>query len=390
MNLFRREMTGVGVDFGTSSIKVVQLSGDGKRIALATYASAPQPNILSQATSPDAVARMAVVLREILQKGRVGRGALSAALPVLSVFSTVLELPELPEKELASAVMLLAKNYVPSPLAEVVLGWTSIGPPEKEPGRTDRVPTANEGVAAAPATASGPAADEPPGKTPRPTQEVFLTAAPRDLVQRYAAVFERLNTTLTALEVESFPLARSLLREDRRPTLLVDFGNRTTSYSIVERGYLRLNQAVDIGGETLTTAVAHALSLPPAEAEKRKRAEGLLPLGSRGAGGAESASAVSAALRPPLLEIITRGEVIRRLYEKKRGRALALVQLIGGGSRLPGLASFWTSVTGLPCEVGNPWKGIAVPTALSELLKRQGPSFAVAVGLALRPFEQLR
>lgn len=348
MSFFRRERTGIGVDFGTSSVKVVELRGGRDRVWLTTYAIAFQKNTLTQGGDPDSVGRMSVVLRAMAERAKVSRGSVSAALPILSVFSTVINLPVMPERELNAAVILHAKNYVPSPLTEVVLGWTTIGQPTATP-------------------AAG-------------TQEVFLTAAPRDTVHRYESVFERVGRKIAALEVESFPLARSLLRGDARPVFLVDLGDRTTSFSVVERGYLRLNQAVDIGGEALTSVIAEKLQIPREQAEARKRSEGLDARSSE-------RGVVAAALRPVVLDLVSRAENIRRLYEQKRGQAVAVVQLIGGGALLPGLQALWTSVTGMPCEVGNPWRGITVPAILGDHLKRLGPSFAVAVGLALRPFE---
>ena len=306
----------------------------------------------------------------------------------------------MPERELASAVTFMAKNYVPSPLTEVVLGWLPIGPPE-DLNRSVLLestpagggagfpspPPQGTGAAAAPRSVGGGPLPHTSSLETRKMQEVFLTAAPRDLVGRYTALFERVNLQLAALEVESFPLARSLLRGDHRPVLLVDLGDRTTSFSIVERGYLRLNQAIDVGGEAMTTAIGKKLSLPPDQAEQPKCTEGLSGSAEAGTGGgSDIGSPVAAILRPLVMEIIMRAEWVRRLYERKQGRALAAVQLIGGGAWLPQLATFWTSVTGVPCEVGNPWRGISAPASLTDHLRRLGPSFAVAVGLAARPF----
>ena len=397
MGLFRqRPAVGIGIDLGTSSVKIVELARGKAGVQLTTYAIARQSNLLSDGDTPDGVARAAVLLRAMMQRAGVKNSDVSAALPILSVFSTVLELPVMPEKELAPAVTLMAKSYVPSPLADVVLGWSPIGPPEdlRAPGAAREV---------APVIGHTPAPG--PMRTPqsaqnvlvtgterapetRKMQEVFLTAAPRDLVDRYMGLFERLNLRIGALEIESFPLARSLIRGDRRPILLVDFGDRTTSFSIVERGYLRINQAIDIGGEALTAAIARTLSLSVEQAEQRKRTEGLAGVSGADAGASGDAASIGAILRPLVMDIVTRAEVVRRLYERKHNRAIAAVQLIGGGAWLPQLATFWTNVTGLPCEVGNPWRGIAAPSPLTGHLQRLGPSFAVAVGLALRPFEQ--
>lgn len=395
--LFRaRSTTGLGIDLGTSSVKVVQLESVRGAIALATYASASYENVLLGGKDGNAVGATALLLRAMLDRIGVEKTPVVASLPVLSVFSTVVELPDMPEKDMEAAVTMAARSYVPSPIADVVLGWTRIGPPrtavpaglpaalpaappEGLPARERRLPprrleppTESQGVVTGHALRASPVA--------RRVQEVFLTAAPRDIVSRYTEVFDQLGVTLGALEVESFPLARSILIGEQRPVLLVDLGDRTTSFSIVEGGYLRLNQAMDLGGSHLTKTIAEKERLPLEVAEERKRQAGM----SRRDGD----KAASAALKPPLTELIQRGEVLRRLYERKRSRGVARVILIGGGARLPGLPSFWQELTGLPVEVGNPWRNVRCPPVLTERLRSLGPSFAVAVGLALRPFER--
>lgn len=420
MSLFRNRTTGIGVDLGTSTLKVVELTEDKGNIALASYAIAQQPNVLVESGRTDAVGQMAVILREVFNRASISRGQVYAALPILSVFSTVLELPAMPDRDLESAVTFAARSYVPSLLTDVVLGWTPVGEP-REAGGTQRAaatPAVPVGPGNAPAPPPGappppvraavtPAPAPPPTAAPgssptltvehlrpppateqrvpikrpqtRKIQEIFLTAAPRDLVDRYTQLFERLDIEIAALEVESFPLARSLLQGETRPAMIIDFGDCTTSFSVVDEGYLRVNQAVDMGGDSLTKAITEKLSISYEEAEERKRTEGL--------GGRDASGPVAAAMRPILSELIERGETLRRLYERKRARTIGRIILIGGGALLPGLSPFWNQATGLPAEVGNPWRGVGVPSALTDVLRDLGPAFAVAVGLALRPFE---
>lgn len=375
--LLKRSTVGIGVDLGTSSLKVVQLTRTGAAVSLVTYGVANQRNLLVENAGPDAVGQEAVVLRELLRRTGVAKGTVVAALPVLSLFSTVLQLPEMSGREMESAVTFAAKSYVPSPLTEVVLGWTQIGEPrEVTAPRAAPGPFASS-AAVPPAVPAVPVA----GKSPpvRKIQEVFLTAAPRELVQRYTSLFARLDIPIGALEVESFPLVRSLLAGEKQPALLVDLGDRTTSFSIVDAGYVRVNQAMDVGGNNLTAAIARAVSTSEEEAEQRKRREGV---------SAGPDQPVTKAMQPVLTEIIQRGEALRRLYERKQQRPLGKMVLIGGGARLPGLTTHWSSVAGVPVEVGNPWRGITAPAALAGRLRELGPSFAVAVGLALQPFER--
>ncbi len=392
----------LGLDIGTSSMKIVELKRDKKHgIVLSTYASARGTNSLVDMGDADAVAQTATILREMLKRSGISSQNVVAALPSLSVFSSVLTLPQMSARDMEQAVTLAARNYVPSPLKDVVLGWTVIQDEESPP-----VPTVSSAQGAA-ASGSGPAPEgaqpapvpetrkEPTAAVPAPkkfggvmsrfqpkekkNQEIFLTAAPQDLVKRYSAVVERLGLRLVALETESFPLSRSLLRADRRPALLVDIGDGATSFSIVDKGYLRLNQSIDIGGASLRTAIMQKLGVQEDEAERRKVVSGLAAAG-------ESGPLVAEAIKPALQDILERSQNLRRLYEQKSRRQLQRTVLIGGGANLKGFAEFWHELSGLPTEVGNPWIGVETPVALAVRVRQLGPSYAVAVGLALREF----
>ena len=65
--------------------------------------------------------------------------------------------------------------------------------------------------------------------------------------------------------------------------------------------------------------------------------------------------------------------------------------LLGGGSKLRGLASLLTDTLGVNFEPVNPWEAVAVDPKRfeSEQLQEIGPEFAVALGLALRGVEPL-
>lgn len=371
MSLFSRRESYLGLDIGTSSVKLVELVRDGRSgVRLSTYAVANGTVPLVEGNDGDAVARVAMLLRAMAEKAHVTAVDVIAALPGLAVFSSVITLPEMNERDLDQAITFAAKNYVPSPLKDVVLGWTVI----EDASSTSQLP-----LAATPQKDASAADTKAPKVKERKQLDVFLTAAPKDLVQRYSSVIERLNYRLVALEVESFPLSRSLLGNDMDPALLVDIGDRATSFSIVDRRYLRLNQSVDIGGATLTLAVTQQTGLPAEAADQKKRSSGLL-------GG--TADPVSEAMRPVIRDLIERAQNLRRLYEQKSLRPLRRIILIGGGANLPGLPAAWTEMTGLPTVVGNPWSSIKVPAQLQDRLRILGPSFAVAAGLALREFEQ--
>ncbi|MDO8512702.1 MAG: pilus assembly protein PilM [bacterium] len=402
MSLFSRKESYIGLDIGTSSIKIVELKREGKdQIRLVTYASAKSAESLASDQNNSAVAHVATIAHEILRRAGVTSSEVVAALPSLSVFSAVLSLPDMSERDLEKAVVLAAKNYVPSPLKDVVLGWTVMKegisskpalPVDKSNNQMQSVVGAvgkfvdlkkNENSGQEKQIVPVVPEDSAELKVRRPlakkNSEIFLTAAPKELVQRYSAVIDRLNLSLVALEVESFPLSRSLLGNAKEPALLVDIGDLATNFSIVDNGYLRINQSVDIGGAVLTKAVVSKFGVSLEVAEARKFSFGLTS--------EKDNESTAMALKPVVKDIIDRSINLKRIFERKSNKVVGRVVLIGGGANLKGLAQFWQETSGMFTEVGNPWKGVRVPLTLTNKLIANGPSFAVAVGLALRELE---
>jgi len=385
MAFFSKKESFIGLDIGTSSIKIVELVRDGKTgVRLSTYASAKSSLSLYKSGDGDSVAKVATIAHEMLRRSGASATSTVAALPSLSVFSTVISLPEMSERDLEKAVVLAAKNYVPTPLKDVVLGWTVM----KELSNVSKNSVSTESMAPNEpniAPKGGNVKDEnvenkARRQLARRNSEIFLTAASKDLVQNYSSVIEHLNLSLVALEIESFPLSRSLLGTSKEPALLVDIGDLATNFSIVDNGYLRINQSADVGGDVITKTIAAKLSISEEDAEQRKYKLGLTQDGGD--------DGLATATKTVIKDIIDRGTNLRRIFERKSNRSVAKTILIGGGANLKGLAEYWAEVSGISTEVGNPWKGIKVPPILNNKLLAIGPSFAVAVGLALREFEQ--
>jgi len=385
MAFFSKKESFIGLDIGTSSIKVVELTRDGKEgIRLSTYASAKSSLSLARSGDNDSVAKVATIAHEILRRAGASATSTVAALPSLSVFATVISLPEMNERDLEKAVVLAAKNYVPTPLKDVVLGWTAMK--EQITASENSLPVESGSAVGVDAALKGEIKKDEkvekkvPVRTTRGSFEIFLTAASKDLVQNYSSVIERLNLNLVALEIESFPLSRSLLGSAKEPALLVDIGDLSTNFYIVDNGYLRINQSTDIGGDVITKTIATKLSISEDEAEKRKCTLGLTKDGAD--------DGLAAAAKTIIKDIMDRGTNLRRIFERKSNKNVTKTILIGGGANLKGLAKYWEEASGLSTEVGNPWKGIKAPPILTNRLSAIGPSFAVAVGLALREFEQ--
>jgi len=60
------------------------------------------------------------------------------------------------------------------------------------------------------------------------------------------------------------------------------------------------------------------------------------------------------------------------------------VVVTGGTAKLPGLVIYLAEALGLEVQIADPWHGISLPPNVSQHLREEGPSYAVATGLALK------
>lgn len=373
MALFGTTNAYLGLDIGTSALKVVELVNRRKRIELTTYGSANLANLLvGPKSDADSIKRMANVIVRLLDKAGVSTDSVVAALPSSVVFSTVLTLPQLSEADLDRAVRVAARDVVPADLDDTVLGWSRLGqsagphPAQSVDVKNTPAPPAGAGDGATISTSD--------------TVSVFLTAAPKDVVERYIQVIEMTKLELVALEVETFALARSLLSNQRDSALVADIGNRVTTFHIIDGGTPRASVSVEYGGRDITQAIADSLRLSPAEAEKKKIAQGLSN---------SAPKELREVIMKSLLKILEPAQQLLARYAFQYHRQIPRTILIGGGASLPELARHWSSHTHLPVVIGTPWRGLALPNLLENRLAEIGPNFAVAAGLAERQLAQV-
>ena len=359
MALFGKPHAFVGLDIGSSSLKVVELIDRNKRVEVATYASAEMGNKLIDPEADAAVVKeTADVITQLLEHGDVAADTAVVALPNSIVFSTVLKLPDVEDEQMAKAVQAAARDVVPANLNELTLSWSRLGAQPHSEGE----PQAAEDATSATHNAQN-------------IVPVFVTAAPKLIVERYQAVVKAADLELLALEVETAPLTRSLLGGPKDSALIVDIGDAVTTFHIIDQGTPRVTHSVDDGGLAISQEIAGALSISAAEAEQFKKQHGLEA--SAPAGMPAAAQAATKRLTDEASQVVS-------LYADQEGRQIKKTLLIGGGALLKGLAEFWSNEVGHQATVGNPWKGLAYPQELEARVKELGPSYAVAIGLAQR------
>lgn len=352
MATFNPKQSFVGVEIGSSGIKVVQLGLDNQRPRLMTYGYIEQPTDIIK---NDAVAsRDAVVngLKTVLKQSRVSTTKAVAALPSFTVFSSIISLPMMSRKELNSAVRWEAKKFVPMPIDELVLDWKLLKDSPNTKG--------------APAQAQAPK-----------NLRVLITAAPKSLVRRYIEIFKAAGLQITNLETEALALERSLIGTDPAPVMIVDIGAMATDIAVVVDGIPLINRSIDVGGNTMTKSIAQSLNIDHDRAEQFKRDFGLSTGGS-------SVSQIPKTIEFVISSIINEIRFVLNLYRNQGTGPIQRIVLSGGSSFLLNLPVYLEKTLSIKTFIGDPWARVVYPVELKPLLNEIGPRFSVAIGLAMR------
>lgn len=336
----------LGIDVGTSSLKLVELTTWGERVRLKNYGELQSALLYdkpfrsfeknSLLLSSKDIAR---AIRGIMEESKIQAKRATFSIPDFSSFFTNFELPPMSKEELNSAVQFEARKYVPIPLAEVTFDWQIVGGKFSEDKAT----------------------------------RILLVAVPNETVNQYQEIARLAELKLLALEVEVFALLRAALREDKKSIVLLDAGAQSTSISIVEDGVLRNSQSLDIGGNLFTEQISKSLSITYEEAKKYKNEKGI-----------HSSSQAHDVLLPLLGTVVAEIKKLTKEHKERSGKEMEQILVGGGSAQLPGFVEYIGEQLNKKTEIIHPFQSISFPPILEHTLKEIGPSYAVAVGVALR------
>lgn len=349
----------IGIDIGTSSIKVVQLGKKNGKAVLETYgelALGPYGNLDIGVVTNLQVDDIVRALLDVIKESNVTIRTGAMAIPSSSTLMFTIALPgKITEAELASVVPIEARKYIPVPISEISLDWFQI-------------PEENESFENAPSQGM-------PSSSLDPKIEVLVVAVHNDVLARYQEIIKKTELVSDSFEVEVFSTIRSSFGHDVAPVLLMDFGASKTKLSIVEAGVVRVFHVVNRGSAEITKNISSSLSISFPEAEKLKRTVGLDALAN---------AQVSEVIRLSVDYIFSDTNSVVLAYEKKYNKNISKVVLAGGGSLMKGLLERATENFRTEVVYSNPFAKTEAPAFLEPVLQVSGPEFAVAVGLALR------
>lgn len=341
----------LGIDIGTSGIKIVELEQNSEGSNLLNYVTVGFRENLPQQERERRITKNEVVtlLKAALKEAKIKTSNASFSVPAFSSFISFVTMPRVSPENIKQSLMSEAQKFIPVSLEEVVLGWEVIDEPmEKE---IANIRDQNK-------------------------MKVLLLAVPKDIVSRYREIAQMSGLKLKNLEVEAFPLLRSLADNDKKTSIILDIGSRVCNILVVSSGSLRGARNIGVGGDDLTEVLARSIDITYERAEELKRNEGLLN------------KQVSELLTPVLSNIIEELKRVISVYKNKNpNKEIKEVVLSGGTAGLKGITELFVNKLGIHTRVGDPWRNVKVSDDAKTLLLAKGASFSISVGLALKKEE---
>jgi type IV pilus assembly protein PilM len=337
----------VGIDIGSSAIKLVQLRDVKGVPTLDTYGEiqlGPYEGIdigrNTRLTPQKTVEALVDIMREA---GATGKDV-AFSLSYNASFITTIPIPTLDQEKVGTLVPVEARKYIPISLSKINLDWfpLTVHPAEK-------------------------------------TTNVLISAVYKDALERYESIMKGGGLSVVASEIEIFSSIRSVLSPKDTAVAVLDCGASSTRLHIVNNGVVGKTHSVLLSGAELTQALVRALAIEFGNAEELKRGTGIL-------------TSTDVRIQKALVTELNRGlrelhTVIRRYEEMEQVHVEKLV-LSGSGSLLQGLREYVQDMFSLPVMHADPFAKVAYPAFLEDTLKQAGPAFAVAVGVALRAFQK--
>lgn len=354
----------LGVDVGSATLKVVQLSNKKGKVVLETYgeiALGPYAQTEIGRATKLPPQKIAEALKDVMKEASVSTADSAVSIPMRSSMVSVIRIPNTNKKQIEQMVPIEARKYIPVPIQEVSLDWFVI---PKIDGDSDQMMKDKNGGNIA-------------------MTEILTVAIHNDVLNSFSALVSNADLNTSFFEVEMFATIRSVIdsSENNVPIMILDMGASATKLYVVERGVVRESHIVNKGSQDITLNIAKALNVNIEYAEKLKR--------NFGNNNSDQDTKISEIVDLTLSPVFSETNAVLLNYGRRYSKTVSKVVLVGGGCLLNGFLEKAKKKIGIQIEVGLPFSRTEAPAFLQEILQSTGLAFSTAVGLALRKLQEM-
>ena len=350
VSLFGTKTAGwVGVDIGSSSVKLVSLSQQGENYQIDSYAIVSLP----PAAVVDGSVEIQTAVSEAIERGLTVCGSrlkhAIVAVPSSAVITKRLEISSaFTELELAEQVEIEADQFIPYALDEVALDFEVVGPSANDPN----------------------------------LNEILLIACRREDVSAREDAVNATPLRCEIVDVDTFAIERLLPLlapfDAEQLVGLVDIGAATLTLNVFRDGKIIYNREQAFGGNELAHAIHQQYGLEFVEIEQKMRIGEL---------DKEIMDLLVMPFRQSVCQQVSRA--LQFFYSSGAQSQLSVLYLAGGVSCIEGLAAMMQDEVGVPARVANPFENMRVGSRLNQnRLMKDAPMLVKACGLAMRSFDR--
>lgn len=344
MALFSSTSDFFALDIGSTAMRVVQLRGGGQTRALVRYGSMSIDRGITQSDSPAHQVQLMEALKQLIAQTGITTKNVAVGIPSTRMFTTVVDLQNLAEKELEKAIKYQSEQFIPTAIADSQLDWSVLGPSPVDPNKA----------------------------------EVLLASVTKKYAEGRLNMLESAGLNVIAMEPDGFALARSLVPTvNMDANLILDMGANATDLVLLYNGAPRLIRSIPIGGDTLLKAAEQNLNVDEKQAMQFVYKFGLVQDKLEGQ--------VLKALSNTIDSLVSEVEKSIKFFTT-RYHNVPVVKIIvtGRASVLPEFPVYLVNKTNIAVEIGNSWINVAYPKTSYNDLMSVSNQYAVAVGLAER------
>jgi type IV pilus assembly protein PilM len=346
MFLFKNKKEVVGIDIGSSSVKIIQLKDNKGSFQLLNAGIYPlSPEAIVDNTLMDSSA-IATAIKNLSTSLGIKTKDAVCSISGNSVIIRKIVLPAMPQEELEDQISWEAEQYIPFDINDVNMDFQILSPDSNDPSKMN----------------------------------VLLVASKKDIINDYVAVFSQVGMQLVVVDVDSFAVQNSFevnhSYNSEDIIALVNIGASVMNINVIKDGITLFTRDVQMGGNLYTEEIQKQLGLSSEDAEIGK----LLAHEST---------------NEPLRNVIrkvndTLTQEIRRSLDFYNSTAnddrISSVFVSGGCSKVYNLINTISEKISLPVEKLNPFAKLKYNEKDfdPEYLEEIGPFMAVPVGLAIR------
>lgn len=351
LSIFKQKAAGwVGVDIGSSSVKLVALTKHGQSYQIEGYAIVPLPPTSVVDGNVEGVVEVSEAIERavILCGGKLSHAI--TAVPASAVITKKIEVSKaFSGVELEDQVKVEADQFIPYPLNEVALDFEQLGDSENSAG----------------------------------LQAILLVACRKKDVDSREEAIKGAGLVCDVVDVDTYAVERALpLLEPECAadsiTGVVDIGAATLTLNVFRGEKIIYNREQAFGGNDLVNLIHQMKGLDLSEVERLLSTDEL---------DEETRSTHVESFKSTVAQQVSRA--LQFFYSSgARAGQIGKLYLAGGTSRIDGLCEAVEQETGLPTKTANPFENMGIVSKVNPLrLEKDAPRLFKACGLALRSFD---